>query len=336
MITKRRSERRLDGSGCAVDLKLRVARVIEEADRIRSFELRSIDDRELPAFEPGAHIVVKLPNGMMRQYSLAGDAQDRHRYLIAVLREDRGRGASVWMHENIRPGGDLTVGPPVNRFPLARQARRHLLIAGGIGITPMLAMAQKLSGMAADYALIYCTRAPENTAFRELLSSSPFRPHVHFVHDGGEPSHGLDIAGALALEPRHAHVYCCGPKGMIQAFRSAARGRPGHLVHYESFIGAQAPQTDAAKDRAFAIVIASSGQRIEVPAGASILTALALHGVTVPKLCEAGYCGSCLTRVLEGVPEHRDTVQSDAEKVSNEFITLCCSRAQTEMLVLDL
>lgn len=318
-----------------MDIVVRVAGITEEAERIRSFDLVSAAGGELPAFTAGAHVAVRLPSGQARHYSLASDPQDRARYVIAVLREEQSRGGSRFMHEQVRLGGRLALVPPVNRFPLAEPGRRHLLIAGGVGITPLLAMARRLDRLGADYTLVYCTRRPADAAFRRILVAPPFAAHLRFVHDGGDPGQGLDIAQALAAEPADAHIYCCGPAGMLRAFKTAAAGWPAHQVHSEAFT-AEPAVASTAENRAFTVVAAKSGLRVVVPPEESVLAALLRRGIDVPCLCREGYCGSCLTRVLSGIPDHRDTVQSDAEKAANDHMTLCCSRAHSDVLILDL
>jgi vanillate monooxygenase ferredoxin subunit len=319
-----------------LDIPVRVAKIVDEAERIRSFELIPDAGGELPAFTVGAHVMVQLPGSLLRQYSLVSDPEDRARYVIAVLREEHGRGGSRWMHDHLRQGDRLTISPPINRFQLAERGTRHLLIAGGIGITPLLAMARRLNRLAADYTLIYCARTPASAAFRHLLESAPFAPHVRFVYDEGDPGRGLDIRHVLAAESEIAHIYCCGPAGMLRAFRKAAAAWPTGRVHYEAFGADSAATATAGENLPFTIVVASTGQCVLVPPEETMLTALLRLGIEVPRLCEQGYCGSCLTRVLDGIPDHRDTVQSDAEKATNEYVTLCCSRAADEVLTLDL
>lgn len=317
-------------------LEVRVTKVADETARIRSFELRRLDEGRLPDFEPGAHVVVRLADGMARQYSLAGDDRDHHSYLIAVLREEAGRGGSLWMHQRVREGDTLRIEGPFNMFPLASEAKRHLFIAGGIGITPILAMARKLTRMGADYEVVYCTRDLGSTAFRDLLLAPPLCRHVRLVHDGGVPARGLDIMREIDAASPDTHMYCCGPAGMIRAFKTATQARKRGFVHSESFTGGPVAGSSGANDRAFAVVIASSGVRLEIPADGTMLATLTRHGIEVQRLCEAGYCGSCLTRVLSGTPDHRDTVQSDAEKAGAGLVALCCSRASSDVLVLDL
>jgi vanillate monooxygenase ferredoxin subunit len=319
-----------------LSLKVRVTRIIDEAENVRSYELTAAEGGPLPAFTAGAHVVVNLPNGMARQYSLTGDADDRQRYVIAVQREAEGRGGSRWIYDSLREGDGLEIGVPANHFALAERAGRHLLIAGGIGITPILAMARSLKRSGADYNLVYCARRPTRTAFRDLLSSPPFRDHVRFVYSEGEETQRLDLAALLGAQPPGTHAYCCGPAGMISSFRQVANHWPAECVHFELFAADREAAPVSTENRSFTVEIASTGQRFEIPPDRSILAVLSSHGIEVPKLCESGFCGSCLTAVLEGVPEHRDTVQSDAEKAAGTYITPCCSRTRSNLLVLDL
>lgn len=316
-------------------LSLTISRVIEETDQIRSFELSPGDGAELPPFEPGAHISVHLGNGLVRQYSLANDPAVLSHYLVAVLREPESRGGSAWIFDNWKAGDRIEVEPPANHFPLAPEAADYLLIAGGIGITPLLSMAHALRRKRANYTLYYCTRSPEAAAFRGLLSGDGFRDRVRFVHDGGDRRRSLDLAALLGRYAPGAQVYVCGPAGLIGGVREAAAHWPEGSVRFEYF---EADQDSLANqdDATFTIRIASTGQELEVPAGRSALAVLLENGVTVPKLCEEGVCGSCLTGVLEGIPDHRDRVQTEAEQRSNQYMALCCSRGRSGCLVLDL
>lgn len=318
-------------------ISLRISRIVQETDQIRSFELGPESGAELPPFEAGAHVSVRLENGLVRQYSLANDPAERGRYLLGVLREPKSRGGSAWIFENWKPDDPVRVEPPTNHFPLARRASRHVLIAGGIGITPLLAMARTLERERSEYSLFYCTRNPEATAFRDLLSGSCCRERVRFVHDGGDPRRGLDLKEILRQRSPGTHVYACGPAGLIRGVREAASHWPADCVHFEYF--AADPQYLAGEARtptAFAVQVASTGQVFEVPADRSVLSVLSENGIEVPKLCEQGVCGSCLTAVREGVPDHRDSVQTETERASNQYMALCCSRARSPLLVLEL
>jgi vanillate O-demethylase ferredoxin subunit len=316
-------------------MTLRVSAVERETPAISAFELVDPEGRELPAFTAGAHLDLFLPSGLVRQYSLCNPPQERDRYRIAVLLENDGRGGSREMHERVSEGALLEVTAPRNNFPLSNAARSHLLIAGGIGITPMLAMVWELARRGADWRLHYCTRSPEDTAFYELLAAPRFAEHMAFHHDGGDPSKGLDVASLLAGVREGTHVYCCGPAGLMAAARAAgAHLLPGRL-HFEHFSVDQSVAAGAA-DGAFEVEIASSGQVIEIPADRSILETLEDHGIEVEHMCTEGLCGTCIVDVLEGIPDHRDVVLDDEEKASNKLMTVCCSRAKSGRLKLDL
>jgi vanillate O-demethylase ferredoxin subunit len=315
-------------------LVVQVRRKRAEALGIASFELARPDGAPLPAFSAGSHIDVKLPGGLTRQYSLCNDDAERHRYRIAVLRDAASRGGSVAMHDTVAEGDLLEISLPRNHFPLLR-ARRTLLFAGGIGVTPLLCMAQRLAATGADFHLHYCTRSPEHTAFREEIAASPFAAHVSFHHDNGPADQKLDARAVLAQPQPGVDVYVCGPKGFIDHVTGVAReqGWPGEHVHVEHF---GAPPADGTGDRAFRVQIASSGQVHEVPAGQTVVQALQAHGIEIPVSCEQGVCGTCITRVLAGECDHRDLYFSDEEKARHDQFTPCCSRARSPLLVLDL
>lgn len=305
-----------------------------EAQDICSYELASVDDRPLPAFSAGAHIDVHLPGGLIRQYSLCNHPEERHRYLIGVLKDPTSRGGSLAMHEQIHPGACLPISEPRNLFPLAREARRSLLFAGGIGITPILCMAERLAHSGADFELHYCARSRDRAAFVERLQHSPFADRV-FLHFDQEPDTVLDAAKVLATPQSDVHLYVCGPGGFMQHVLDTARkqGWQEQCLHREYF--AAAP-VDAGADGRFSIKVASSGQVFEVPADKSVVQVLQDQGIEVAISCEQGICGTCLTRVLEGVPEHRDLFLTEDEQACNDQFTPCCSRSKTPLLVLDI
>jgi vanillate O-demethylase ferredoxin subunit len=317
-------------------LRVRVARKAVEALDICSFELVAADGQPLPAFTAGAHVDVQVPGGLTRQYSLCNPPHETHRYLIGVLREPASRGGSAAMHERVREGDMLTIGAPKNHFPLAPQARRHLLLAGGIGITPILGMAEQLAAAGADFELHYSTRSRERTAFHDRIRASAFADRVAFHFDDGDAAQRLDLATLLAAAPPATHLYVCGPKGYIDAVLASARahGWPEAQLHREYFAGADA--APAAGDAAFEVQLASTGRVIVVPADRTVVQALAAAGVEVPTSCEQGVCGTCLTRVLAGTPAHRDLYLTPEEQAANDQFTPCCSRATSPRLVLDL
>jgi vanillate O-demethylase ferredoxin subunit len=316
-------------------LQVRVARKTVEALDICSFELVSTDGRPLPAFSAGSHVDVQVPGGITRQYSLCNDPAESHRYLIGVLKDPATRGGSRAMHERLNEGDTLTISAPKNHFALAHDARRHLLLAGGIGITPILCMTERLAVMGADFELHYCTRTKERTAFAQRIAASSFAARVAHHFDDGPASQKLDIAALLATPQPGTHVYVCGPKGFMDAVLGTARaaGWPEPQLHYE-FFGA-AP-TACASDGSFEVQLASSGRIVVVPRDRSVVQALAAAGVEVMTSCEQGVCGTCITRVLEGVPDHRDSYFTPDEQAANDQFTPCCSRAKSPRLVLDL
>jgi len=323
-------------SAAGLTLQVRVARKSVEALDICSFELVAVGGGALPAFAAGAHVDVQVPGGLTRQYSLCNAPHETHRYLIAVLRDAASRGGSAAMHERVHAGDVLTLSAPKNHFPLAPAARRHLLLAGGIGITPLLCMAERLAADGADFALHYGTRSPERTAFLDRIRASRYADRVEFHFDDGDPAQKLDLATLLAAPQADTELYVCGPKGYMDAVLGAARARgwPEARLHWEFFAAADA--APVAGDAAFEVQLASSKRVIVVPADRTVVQALADAGVEVQTSCEQGVCGTCLTRVLEGTPEHRDLYLSPEEQAANDQFTPCCSRARTPRLVLDL
>lgn len=316
-------------------LRVRVARKAVEAEGISSFELVGADGAPLPAFSAGSHVDVSLPGGLTRQYSLCNDPTETHRYLIAVLRDTASRGGSRAMHDLVHEGDTLTISTPKNHFALAHEAESHLLLAGGIGITPLLCMAERLSNVGAAFQMHYCTRSRARTAFAERISASAFAPRVQFHHDDGPAGQRLDVAALLADRPAGRHLYVCGPQGFMDAVLGSARagGWPPAQLHYEFFSADVAP---VAGDAAFEVQLASSGRIVVVPADRSIVRALAEAGVTVATSCEQGVCGTCLTRVIEGVPDHRDLYLTPEEQAAGDQFLPCCSRSRSARLVLDL
>lgn len=315
-------------------LSVRVERRTDEAEDIRSYELVSADGSALPAFSAGSHIDVHVAPGLVRQYSLCNPPHESHRYLIGVLHDPASRGGSRGMHENIQAGAVLNISAPKNHFPLV-DAERSLLLAGGIGVTPILAMAESLSARGAAFEMHYCARSPERTAFRERIVASPYAAQVHFHYDSGAPEQKLALAPLLAGLDRQTHIYFCGPAGFIDHVKATAAAHqwPEDQLHLEYF-GAAA--VDVGGDRAFEVKLASSGASYTVPVGVTVMQVLRDAGVFVAASCEQGVCGTCLTRVLEGVPDHRDLYLTEEEQAANDQFTPCCSRSKSATLLLDL
>ena len=312
-------------------MQLRVRAITYLAEAINGYELVDPRGRDLPRFAPGAHVEL-LAGGFLRRYSLWNDPAERRRYCIAVLREAASRGGSQHLHENVRVGDIVEVSPPRNNFPLDPAGERHLLIAGGIGIAPIVSMVAELRRRGADFQVHYCTRSPERTAFRRELSPLAAEGRVRFHHDGGDPVQGLDIAATLR-EPRPGtHLYYCGPAPLMAAATEATRNWPAGTVHCEYFTGM--PEPVATEDYPFRVQLAKSGGEYEVRAGETIAEVLQRHGVAVRTSCELGYCGTCLTPYVAGEPDHRDQVL--AENGRQRYVLICCSRAKTPFLLLDL
>ena len=311
---------------------LTVSCVTQVARGIHAFELRDAAGGALPPFTAGAHVTIRTPAGSMRKYSLCNDSDERDRYVIAVKRENGGRGGSASVVDRCHAGDVLPCAAPPNDFALADKARGFVFIAGGIGITPIMSMLHQLAREGVrPFKLYYLTRSPDDTAFADALAAPAFAGHVTLHHDGGDPSRAFDLWPVLE-RPRPVHVYACGPRPMLQAIRDMSGHWPMSSIHIESF--ADASTLAAPEDRPFRVRLARSGDVVGVGAHQSILDALREHGMDVPSSCESGTCGTCRTRLVDGEAEHRDLVLSEAEHADN--IMVCVSRARTPELVLDL
>jgi vanillate O-demethylase ferredoxin subunit len=316
-------------------LQVNVTRKADEADGICSFELCPVDGSTLPAFEAGAHIEIHIADGLTRQYSLCNDPRERHRYLISVLKDPSSRGGSRAMHEQVQSGQTLSISAPRNLFPLDRSAQRHLLFGGGIGITPMLAMAWELSHQGADFELHYCFRSSQRAAFVEMLAQTRFADRITLHDDSGPQTQKLDAPALLAAPHADTHLYVCGPTGFMNYILDAAQnaGWSQDRVHKEFFA---ADPVDQSANVPFEVELASNGQVFRIPAERSVFEVLDEAGIAIESSCEQGVCGTCVTRVLKGIPEHRDKFLTEAEHAANDRFTPCCSRARSSRLVLDL
>lgn len=307
----------------------------KEADNIYSYFLSRPEGGDLPGFTAGAHIDVHLPPGFVRQYSLCSSPDNLHEYEIAVLKESVSRGGSTLMHDEVGTGTRLKISEPKNHFPLHLYAKRHLLFAGGIGITPLLAMAEVLSQKNADFQLHYSARTRSAAAFVERIQTSAFANNTQFYFSEDGPARKLQTSDLLSSPDDHTHIYICGPARYMESILSLAKesGWPDTNVHREYF---SVETNSSGEDTAFEIEIKSSGQIIQVEANQSVIDALEAQGIFVPVSCEEGVCGTCLTRVLAGEPDHRDVFMTDEEHAANDQFTPCCSRSLGKRLVLDL
>ena len=312
-------------------MQLRVRSITYLAEAINGYELVDPRGRDLPRFAAGAHIDLRLGD-FVRQYSLCNDPAERRRYCIAVLREDQSRGGSRILHDTVRVGDLLEVSMPRNNFPLDAAAGRHLLIAGGIGIAPIMSMITELRRHRADFQLHYCTRSTEGTAFRDDLAPLAGDGRVHFHFDGGDPARGLDIAATLRDAEPGTHLYYCGPDTLMAAAAEATKEWPAAMVHCEYFT--RPPAASGVEDHPFRVKLARRGVEYDVPVGETIVDVLRRHDVAVRTSCELGYCGACLTPYLAGEPDHRDQVLEEHGRA--RYVLICCARSKTPVLALDL
>jgi phthalate 4,5-dioxygenase reductase subunit len=310
-------------------LSLKIASARDTALGIRTFELVHPEGAALPPFTPGSHIQVQAPNGMIRKYSLCNDPNETNRYVIAVKRDPAGKGGSISMHEQATVGATLQVSLPDNAFPLVEGAARYLFIAGGIGITPILSMIRSFDELSPPWKLYYLTQSPDTTAFLDELSAPELRANVHVHHDHGDMQNAYDLWPVLE-RPGNAQIYCCGPRGLMEAVRDMSGHWSPANVHFESFVDGGQERPD---DKPFTVTLARSGKSLEVPVGKSILAVLREAGESVPSSCESGTCGSCRTTLLKGEADHRDMVLMPEEFDSQ--IMVCVSRARCGELVID-
>jgi ferredoxin-NADP reductase len=309
---------------------LRVAELTREAGNCVLLTLVHARDGTLPPSEAGAHIGLHLPNGMERQYSLLHAAAEPESYRIAVKLDPAGRGGSRYLVERVSVGDVIEADPPRNNFPLREDADTSVLIAGGIGITPIMPMIEVLDAGQKAWTLHYAARTRSEAPFIEALQGDP-RVRLHFDDQMGGV---LGIAEIVNSAPPKAHLYCCGPGPMLAAFEAAAREArvPPDQAHVEYFT----PKFARSTDGGFSVVLARTGGEVRPVKGQSILDALRAHGLELASSCEEGICGACETRVLEGIPDHRDAILTERERQENKTMFICCSGSKTERLVLDL
>ncbi|SNS50520.1 phthalate 4,5-dioxygenase, reductase subunit [Noviherbaspirillum humi] len=312
-------------------MPLRIASIVDLADGIRSFELVHPDGAELPPFTPGSHVKVRTPNGAIRKYSLCNDPAEGHRYVIAVKRDANGRGGSLSIVDDAKQGDTLPTSPPENAFPLKEGAPGYVFIAGGIGITPILSMIRSFGDAPpAPWKLYYLTRSPQSTAFLDELAQPRYKGKVVIHHDGGDAMQAYDLWPVLE-KPGRTHVYCCGPQPLMDAVRDmSGHWNPGN-IHFESFNDGGKPRPD---DKPFTVRLAGSNEAFEVPVGETILSVLKRAGHRIPSSCESGSCGTCKTRLVAGVADHRDMVLMPEE--GDTHIMVCVSRAKSDEITVEL
>jgi vanillate O-demethylase ferredoxin subunit len=318
-------------------LRVVVKRARMEAIDVRRFDLAREDGTALPGFHAGAHVdvVVHLPDRSraLRPLSIASPPSDEpDNYTLAVLFEENGTGGSIFLHERVREGYKIEISPPKNYFQLAADAGHSVLVAGGIGVTPILAMAHELSAADRPFEFHYAAKSADHMAFRQEIQGA-FGDRASLYFDGGDPAAGVDLPAVMGAPAADRHFYVCGPTGMIEAARDLGRrtGWPEESIHFEVFT----PPQPTAGDAAVEVVAQRSGITVQVPKDTPILDALLDSGVNSDYDCRMGICGTCAVQVLEGEPAHRDNVLTDKEHARGTMCT-CVSRSTTPRLVLDL
>jgi len=316
-------------------MQLVVARLTQEAQDVLGLELRARDGAELAPFTAGAHVDLALPGGICRQYSLANSPLERDRYVLGVGLAPASRGGSSFVHQRLAVGDLVEVGVPRALFGIDPDAAEHVFVAGGIGITPILSMIHWCEANARPWRLLYCVRTRARAAYAWTLARHGDRVHLHVDQeaDGTPP----DLRRWLRSAPRGAHVYCCGPEGLMDAVGATATevGIPREATHFERFAPPAAAASEAAAG-AFTVVLHRSGRRIDVSATQSLLEALESAEVCIPFSCREGMCRSCEVPLLSGEADHRDFVLSDQERDAHTCILPCVSRARSAELVIDL
>ncbi len=316
------------------DLAVRVADISDEAVGIRSFFLVPESGGPLPTYTPGAHIDVNLKNGFVRQYSLCGDPDDHSCYLIAVKHVPESRGGSEFMHTSVAVGDSLTVSNPRNNFPLDEAATHSVLLAAGIGVTPILSMADRLRAIGASFEFHYFSRGPSDTAFHDRLTEAPYPSGLHFHYALNTEAVTSFLRRLLIKRPDGAQLYMCGPKPFMDTALTSAAAWPSTTVNLEYF--SAEPSVALEGEQAFEISLAQTGQTLTVAEDKTIAETLLENGIDVETSCEQGVCGTCITALLEGEADHRDVVMTPGEHSANNRICICVSRAKSSSLVLDL
>ncbi|MGW1412438.1 PDR/VanB family oxidoreductase [Streptomyces sp. NPDC002403] len=312
-------------------LRLRVKTLEWEAEGVVSLHLRRPDGGELPAWAPGAHVDLHLPSGIIRQYSLNGASADRSTWRVSVLLEPASRGGSRAVHTSLHAGDPVDVVGPRNNFPLVDSAE-YLFIAGGIGITPILPMLARASASGARWSLLYGGRSRSSMAFLPELAR-----HGERVLVRPQDQHGLlDLDSFLGAPRENTTVYCCGPEPLLAAVERLCAAWPTGTLRLERFAARSQTPADPDVEQSFEVVLHRTGRTVTVPAGKAVLEALEDNGIESPNSCREGICGTCETKVLEGTPDHRDSLLSPEERTANDTMMICVGRALCPRLVLDL
>jgi len=316
-------------SGDSQTIEVVLASVRMAARDTNLYTFKRPDNGPLPGAEPGAHIDVILPNGMERQYSLIDYGASLPEYTVGVKRDANSRGGSLFMHDQLRVGMHIPIIPPRNNFPLKEDAALVVLLAGGIGITPIFCMVKKLVALGRPWQLYYSCRSRADTAFLDELSQ---HRQTQFHFDDEAKGKFLPVAEIVAKTQKSAHLYCCGPGPMLAAFEAAIASWPAEQIHVEYFT----PKFTAAQEGGYVVELARSKRELVIPPGKSILQAVREAGIQVPHSCEEGVCGACETRVISGIPDHRDSILTEQERKENATMMICCSGSKSARLVLDI
>lgn len=311
-------------------IEVRVTAIRYAARDTHLYEFTRLDGKPLPAYEPGAHIDLHLPNGLIRQYSLINAEPNPATYTVGIKRDPASRGGSRYVHDDLRVGKTLKISAPRNNFALVESAKHVVLFAGGIGITPIWCMVQRLEQLGRPWTLYYAARSRSDMAFLQSLEAMA---PAQFHFDDEAAGKFLDVTSIIAETPKDAHLYCCGPTPMLKAFEAATTDWPREQIHVEYFTPKQEVDKKAG---GFVVELARSGQEFVIPEGKSILQVLLDAGVDVDYSCELGICGACEQRVISGTPEHRDAILTEEEQASNTKVMICCAGCKSDRLVLDL
>ena len=310
-------------------IEVRLTAVRYAARDTNLYEFQRPDGAPLPPYEPGAHVDLHLPNGLVRNYSMIVARPPPDTYTFGIKRDPASRGGSRYIHDELHVGKTVKISPPRNDFGLKEDAAHTVLLAGGIGITPIWCMVQRLAELGRAWQLHYACRSRADMAFLDALEKM-MGAQFHF--DDEAAGKFLDVAGIVGAAPQDAHLYCCGPTPMLKAFEAATANCPREQVHVEYFTA----KVEPARKGGFTVELARSGQEFFIPEGRSILEVLLDEGVDLYYSCELGICGACEQRVISGIPEHRDSILSEEEQAENRRVMICCAGCKSERLVLDL